>query len=123
MSEPPSPSVYDALGARPGIRRAVAGFSARITADPALAGYFAGVDLDAVRAHQVDLLVATLGGPRRYTGRDMATAHAGLHITDADFDRMLGHLNAALVDVGADDGTIRAVIISVSGLRTAIVGA
>ena len=53
----------------------------------------------------------------------MATAHAGLHITDTDFDRVLGHLNAALVDAGADDGTIRAVIISVSGLRTAIVGA
>jgi hypothetical protein len=30
----------------------------------------------------------------------MRTAHAGLHITDADFDRVLGHLNAALVDAG-----------------------
>ena len=123
MSEPPSPRGYDALGARPGIRRAVAGFSVRIIADPALAGYFAGVDLDAVRAHQVDLLVAAVGGPRRYTGRDMATAHAGVRITDTDFVRMLGHLNAALVDAGADDGTIRAVIIPVSGLRTSIVGA
>jgi hemoglobin len=53
----------------------------------------------------------------------MRTAHAGRHITDADFDRVLGHLNAALVDGGAEDGTIRSVITAVSGLRTAVVGA
>jgi hypothetical protein len=41
------------------------GFSVRIIADPALAGYFAGVDLDAIRAHQVELLAAAVGGPQR----------------------------------------------------------
>ena len=50
-------------------------------------------------------------------------AHAGRHIRDADSDRVRGHLNAALVDSGAEDDTIRSVITAVSGLRTAVVRA
>ena len=36
------------------------------------------------------------GGPQVYEGRDMATAHAGMQITDDEFDRLAGHLEAAL---------------------------
>ena len=41
MAESSDRRGYDALGGHPGIRRAVAGFSVRVTADPALAGYVA----------------------------------------------------------------------------------
>ena len=89
------------------------GFYDRIAADPALAGYFAGVDQTVLRGHQVDLLAAVAGGPQRYTGRQLAIAHAGLNITNAEFDRVMGHLNAALVEAGAADGTIRRVLTAV----------
>ncbi|MET0964980.1 MAG: hypothetical protein ABWZ02_01200 [Nakamurella sp.] len=49
--------------------------------------------------------------------------HRGLHITDAAFDRLLGHLNAAFVDAGTDDGTSRRVLHALSGMRTDIVSA
>ena len=120
MSDPVG-GAYEALGAHPGIRRAVDQFYERIAADPSLARYFAGVDLDRLRAHQVELLAAAAGGPGRYTGREMLQAHRGLHITDAAFDRVLGHLNAALVDAGAHDWTIRQVLRTVSQMRLDIV--
>jgi hemoglobin len=112
---------YEALGRHPGIRRAVDQFYERIAADATLAGYFEGADMDRVRRHQVELLAAAAGGPRSYSGRSMAEAHRGLGITDAAFDRVLGHLNATLVDVGADDRTIREVLRTLSGMRLDIV--
>ena len=112
---------YEALGAHPGIRRAVDQFYERIAADPSLTRFFAGADLDRLRAHQVELLAAAVGGPGRYTGREMSHAHRGLHITDAAFDRVLGHLNATLVDVGADERTIRQVLRALSQMRLDIV--
>lgn len=112
---------YEALGAHPGIRRAVEQFYERIAADPSLNRFFAGADLDRLRAHQVELLAAAVGGPGEYTGRQMAQAHRGLHITDVAFDRVLGHLNAALVDVGADERTIRQVLGALSQMRLDIV--
>ncbi len=112
---------YEALGRHPGIRRAVDQFYERIVADPTLAGYFDGVDMDQLRRHQVELLVSAVGGPHQYSGRAMADAHRGLHITDAAFDRVLGHLNATLVDVGVHDRTIRDVLRNLSAMRLDIV--
>jgi hemoglobin len=117
----PVEGAYEALGAHPGIRRAVDQFYERIAADPKLTRFFEGADLDRLRAHQVELLAAAVGGPSRYTGRDMVQAHRGLHITDAAFDRVLGHLNAALVAAGAEERTIRQVLRTLSQMRLDIV--
>ena len=116
-------NAYDSLGAETGLRSAVDEFYDRIHADPLLAPYFAGVDMPNLRRHQVDMLSAATGGPQKYSGRDMARAHAGLDITDEAFDRVVGHLNATLVETGADDGTIRAVLGAVAPLRPSIVTA
>jgi len=112
---------YAALGRHPGIRRAVDQFYERIAADPVLTGYFADADMNRLRRHVVELLAAAAGGPGQYSGRTMADAHRGLHITDAAFDRVLGHLNATLVDVGTHDRTIREVLSTLSGMRLDIV--
>jgi hemoglobin len=42
----------------------------------------------------VDQLCAATGGPCVYIGRDMKTTHAGLGITNSDWDVMVEHLNA-----------------------------
>ena len=40
----------------------------------------------------VDQICAASGGPCVYTGRDMRTAHAGMGISNADFDALVGDL-------------------------------
>ena len=118
-----TPTLYDALGAEGGIRDAVDAFYNRVVADPELADYFAGVDMQRLRRHQVDMLVSATGGPREYTGREMAVAHHGLSITDAAFDKVVDHLGATLASAGADDVSIAAVVAALAPLRSSIVSA
>jgi hemoglobin len=112
---------YDDLGGHDTMKVAVAVFYNRVTADPELAPWFDGIDLARLRAHQAAFLGAALGGPQAFAGRDLTTAHAGLGITGAAFDRMLGHLEFALRDVGADPGVVLDVLAVVRPLRSSIV--
>ncbi len=44
----------------------------------------------------VELVSAVSGGPLKYSGRDMKTVHAGMGITNAQFDALAGDLIATL---------------------------
>lgn len=95
-------SVYELLGREHGIRTAVDRFYERVLADPQLADYFTGVDMNRLRWHQVTLLSTVTGGPATYEGRDLGEAHAHLDISGADFDRVVAHLDDTLEELGVD---------------------
>ena len=116
-----TPTLYEALGAETGIRAAVDQFYERVVADPRLAAYFQGVDMIGLRRHQVAMLSAATGGPKSYTGQEMAAAHAARAIDNAAFDRVVGHLQDTLVSLGVDEQTIAAVLGALSPLRSDIV--
>ena len=40
----------------------------------------------------VELISATSGGPLKYTGRDMKSSHAGMQITEDEFNALAGDL-------------------------------
>ena len=44
----------------------------------------------------VQFVGSATGGPERYEGRDMVTAHRGMEITNEEFDRLAGHLRMSL---------------------------
>ena len=114
-------SVYERVGGADALHTAVVAFYDRVVADPELAPYFETVDLSRLRGHQQSFLVAALGGPDYYGGRDLRTAHQGLGIHDAAFDRIVEHLRASLDTVGVDAGVIRQVLGHVEALRTSVV--
>jgi hemoglobin len=116
-------SHYDRLGGFDSIRAAVDALYTRILQDNDLAPYFAGVDVTRVKRHQVLLLCSLLGGPETYDGRALATAHSGLGVTSADFDRVVAHLEAVLDEAGAPAGTIVAVTDTLAGAKGDIVEA
>jgi hemoglobin len=89
-------SDYEQIGGGPAVTAVVDRFYETVVADPQLTGYFDGVDLARLKRHQVLLVSQVLGGPAQYDGRDLATAHAGLGITDDDFARVVEHLVEAL---------------------------
>ena len=72
----------------------------RIEADTALAPFFEGVNLAALRDHMADLLSVLTGGPDMYKGQDIGKAHADLNIDEAAFNRVAGHLVASLEQAG-----------------------
>ena len=116
-------TLYERLGQEVGIRAAVDDFYRRVVADPELAPWFEGVDLPQLRRHQAALLVQVTGGPVEYSGRELAAGHAGLGISSADFDRVVGHLVATLTALGVSEQDIAEVGAALSAHRDDIVTA
>lgn len=81
------------------------------------------IDRDRLERHMSHFLMAALGGPKRYTGRGMAAAHASRWITDEAFDRVLGHVVAVLRELGVPQEWIGEIATTVAPLREAVVTA
>lgn len=116
-------SIYDEIGGAGAVSAAVEDFYQRLLADPDLAPFFADVDLRKLKSHQRSFIAAALGGPEIYAGRDMAAAHAGLDISNADFDAVVGHLVDTLASLGVPDATIATIGSALAPLRADIVTA
>jgi hemoglobin len=69
----------------------------------------------------VDQLCAATGGPCVYIGRDMKTTHAGLGITEKDWDVTVRHLVATLDKFAVPAKEKDEVLGAVSGLKQDIV--
>lgn len=84
---------YDALAA------VVDDFVGRLVGDKQFEKFFIGHSNDSkkqIRQHILDQFCAATGGPCVYTGREMKTSHAGLGITNAEWDAAAKHLVASL---------------------------
>src|SRR5215468_9942018 len=94
-------SLYDRLGGKPAITAVVDEFVGRVAADARINKYFmaAASDpkrLDAFKMKLVDQICEASGGPCKYKGMDMKSAHAGMRITASDFDALVEDLVGAL---------------------------
>jgi len=89
-------SLYDRLGGKPALTAVVDDFTARVAADRRINRFFANTDMPAFRAKLVDQICEASGGPCKYTGKDMKTAHAGMGVSNADFDALVEDLVATL---------------------------
>ncbi len=49
-----------------------------------------------LQKHMIEFLTLATGGPPHYTGAEMRTAHASLHITNPEFDAAMGDLKESL---------------------------
>ena len=116
-------SLYEAIGGRAALVAAVDVFYRRVLADPELSPFFPGGVGDRHRAYLITFLGEALGGPSRYRGRDMATAHRGLSISNAHFDRVAGHLDATLDELGVPRHLTDQIIGIAATLRPAVVTA
>ncbi|MAS53738.1 MAG: group 1 truncated hemoglobin [Nocardioides sp.] len=114
-------ALYDHLGGRDAITVVVGGLYSRLLDDEQIAPTFAGIDMTRLRHHMTLFLSAALGSDAVYAGRDMATAHAGLQITDEMFDRTVAHLVAVLESVPVAPELIAQVLATIAPLRSEIV--
>lgn len=92
-------SLYERVGGYNALAAVVDDFVGRLVADKQFEKFFAGHSIDSkrrIRQHILDQFCAATGGPCVYTGRDMKTSHAGLGITEADWDAAAKHLAASL---------------------------
>jgi hemoglobin len=85
-------SLYERLGGKDAIVAVVDDFVANVAADNRINHYFAKTDIARLKTNLADQICAGTGGPCTYKGRDMKTAHAGMGVTNADFDALVGDL-------------------------------
>lgn len=93
-------SLWDSLGGDAGVNALLDLVLANVAADPEINWMFLHTDVPALKVKFHDLLCSTAGGDCTYTGQDMATAHADMAITDAQFDAFVADLYAGLDTAG-----------------------
>ncbi len=101
-------TLYQRLGGYDAIAAATDDLLGRLLDDPLLKDYWKGTSKESLRKDRqliVDFLACAAGGPAFYTGRDMKTAHAGLGITENEWDLFMKHVRAMLehLDVAAHE--------------------
>jgi hemoglobin len=69
----------------------------------------------------VEFVSANTGGPLKYSGKDMKTVHAGMGITDAEFNVLGGHLVATLKKYKVPQKEIDELMLIVGSTRKDIV--
>jgi hemoglobin len=89
-------SLYERLGGKEAITAVVDDFVARVAADNRINKFFAKADVPRLKTQLVNQICEASGGPCKYTGADMKTAHRGMGITSAAFDALVGDLVATL---------------------------
>ena len=103
-------TLYQRLGGKTAITAVVDEFVSRVASDTRINAFFAATAADPKRLASfkgklVDQICQASGGPCHYTGKDMKTAHAGMGISDADFNALVEDLSGALdkFNVGAKE--------------------
>ena len=103
-------SLYERLGGKKSITAVVDEFVGRVAADNRINGFFKQTASDPKRLAKfkmnlIDQICQASGGPCKYKGKDMKTAHQGMGIGDADFNALVEDLVGALdkFNVGATE--------------------
>jgi hemoglobin len=117
-------TLYQRLGGYDAIAAVVDDFIPRLATDSSLAKFFAGHGTASkmrIRQLVVEQICAAAGGPCVYTGRDTRTAHAGLGITEADWNRAVQLLVGSLDKFKVPAPEKNELLAAVSGLKRDIV--
>jgi hemoglobin len=105
------------------VSRGVGIFLKRMLDDPLLGWTFDGVDQEQLHRHAVAFVVAALGGPDPYIGRDLRQVHQRFDLTDKHFDAAVVHLSLSLREAGISEGVLAELAIRLEPLRNRIVSA
>src|SRR5215468_625996 len=89
-------SLYDRLGGKDSIKAVVDEFVTRVAADTRINQKFAKSNIDRVKFELVEQICMASGGPCKYTGLDMKTAHKNMGVTDGEFNALVENLVGAL---------------------------
>jgi hemoglobin len=119
-------SLYERLGGEEAVSATVGLFYTKVMGDAELATFFAGIDIDRLVKKQIAFMTMAFGGPHRYTGRDLRSAHAPLvarGLGVRHFDAVAAHLAAALRELGVPEDLVTEVIGLVDTTRKDVLGA
>ena len=108
-------TLFQRLGGSPGIEHIVDEVVSRHLANPIIGPRFRPYleqpqRMQQVKGHLARFLEMGSGGPQRYEGRDMRSAHTGMNISPAEYMAAMDDILAALTHVGIDEQTRKDVL-------------
>ena len=96
-------SLYQDLGGADAVNATVDLFYRKVLADARINRFFDGIEMPAQIVKQKAFLTVAFGGPNKYTGRAMRSAHRGAvlaGINDTHFDVVVELLGESLTELG-----------------------
>ncbi|HEY4655812.1 MAG TPA: group 1 truncated hemoglobin [Cyclobacteriaceae bacterium] len=99
-------NIFSKIGGINAVHEIVDLFYDKVLADPRVNFFFKDADMNVQRGKMKAFLMMALGGPVKFTGKDMRLAHTHLvrgGLRDSHFDAVAVHLVAALRECGVDD--------------------
>jgi hemoglobin len=116
-----SASLYDRLGGAEGIARIMDDIVAAHLANPLIQTRFQNVDLEQAKRMGREFFAAGAGGPEKYTGRDMRTAHRGMNISEQEYLAAMDDIMGVLRKHGIDEPTQKDVLAILYSLKGEII--
>ena len=114
-------SLYDRLGGQAAIVAVVDQLVVTVEADSRISGFFSRTEPIAFKAKLVTFLCQLTGGPCKYTGLDMRSAHKGRGIKDADFAALVDDIGKSLDSLKVVKGDQRALVALLTPLKKKVV--
>ncbi len=93
-------SLFERLGGTDAITAVVKDFRDRCGGDSRINAKFARTDMARLTSMLIDQVSEATGGPAKYTGRDMKTAHTDMGVTAGEFNALVEDLVATLNKFG-----------------------
>jgi hemoglobin len=93
-------SLYQKFGEKEGIVKIANDVTDRWVADPRIGQTFDDINLDRFKRLLADQFCELVGGPCKYTGRDMYQSHKGLHLNTAEFNALAEDLEYTMEKFG-----------------------
>ncbi len=115
-------TLYLELGGKQGIEVLVDHLIQNIGKDDQIFHYFAETKISRFRQQLEDHFCAIGDGPCIYQGDSMKEVHAGMHINEADFNRLVELLIAAMTDSQLPQTTQNKLLQRLAPLRQNIIG-
>ncbi|OUS24302.1 hypothetical protein A9Q99_25580 [Gammaproteobacteria bacterium 45_16_T64] len=114
-------TLFDKYGGFATFSAVVSNFYKKIMDSDELIPYFDGIDMDKLMDHQTNFIARALGGPDKYSGRDLKKVHARFNITQPHFGEVAELLTEALEEAGVAGEDVETIIGVVGSLQDQIV--
>ena len=119
-------SLYERLGGYDAISAVIDVFLTKVWDDPVVGRFFVGMGTDTrnqLRQKNKNLMCANTGGPCKKINRPLDITHAGLGITDKEFDIVAGYIGETLKEFKVAKREHDELMSKIEGLRTYVVEA
>jgi len=115
-------TLYERLGSAEGIAKLVDDVMAAHLSNPIVKTRFGNIqDLDRAKQMAREFFCAGAGGPEKYTGKDMLSAHKGMNISEQEYLAVTDDIVGALEKNGVNEDAKKDVIAILYSLKGQII--